>query len=104
VNAYTGHSNNAHTAATSYFHLNSKWICHAIASSALSPAVFASADPVRTGVGRRENGGGRIKEEKRDQAEGPQPTERAEEEQMRKIATDILLHQFPQTPLAYLSL
>jgi site-specific recombinase XerD len=46
VNAYTGHSNNAHTAATSYFHLNAKWIGHAIASSALSPAVFASADPV----------------------------------------------------------
>jgi hypothetical protein len=31
VNAYTGHSNNAQTAATSYFHLNSKWIGHAIA-------------------------------------------------------------------------
>jgi hypothetical protein len=27
-----------------------------------------------------------------------------EEGQMRKIATDILLHQFPQTPLIYLSL
>jgi hypothetical protein len=46
VNAYTGHSNSAHTAATSYFHLNSKWIGHAIASNALSPAVFVSADPV----------------------------------------------------------
>jgi hypothetical protein len=46
VNAYTGHSNNAHTAATSYFHLNSKWIGHAIPSSALSPAVFASVDLV----------------------------------------------------------
>jgi hypothetical protein len=46
VNTYTGHSNNAHTAATNYFHLNSKWVGHAITSSALSPAVFASADPV----------------------------------------------------------
>jgi site-specific recombinase XerD len=46
VNAYTGYSNNAHTATTSYFHLSSKWIGHAIASSILSPAVFASADPV----------------------------------------------------------
>jgi diphthamide synthase (EF-2-diphthine--ammonia ligase) len=46
VNAYTNHSINAHTAATSYVHLNSKWIGHAIASSTLSPAVLASADPV----------------------------------------------------------
>jgi hypothetical protein len=46
VNAYTGHSNNAHTAATSYFHLNSEWVGHTIASGALSPAVFASADSV----------------------------------------------------------
>jgi hypothetical protein len=46
VNAYTGHSKNTHTVATSYFHLNSKWVGHAIASNALSPAVFASADPV----------------------------------------------------------
>jgi hypothetical protein len=46
VNAYTGHSNNTHTAATSYFHLNSKWVGHAIASSALAPAVFVTVDPV----------------------------------------------------------
>ena len=26
VNAYTGHSNNAHTAVTHYFHLDSKWV------------------------------------------------------------------------------
>jgi hypothetical protein len=31
VNAYTGHSNNAHTAFTSYFHLNTKWIGRALA-------------------------------------------------------------------------
>jgi hypothetical protein len=29
-----------------YLHLNSKWIGHATASSTLSPAVFAGADPV----------------------------------------------------------
>ena len=34
VNAYTGHSQNAHTASTSYFHLNSQWIGHALASTA----------------------------------------------------------------------
>ena len=33
VNAYTGHSHNAHTALTSYFHLNSQWISHALASA-----------------------------------------------------------------------
>ena len=26
VNAYTGHSNNAHTAVTHYFHLDSRWV------------------------------------------------------------------------------
>jgi hypothetical protein len=58
VNAYTGHSNNAHTAATSYFYLNSKWIGHAIASSVLSPAVFASTDPVVA----RDNAEGEVEE------------------------------------------
>ena len=36
VNAYTGHSNNAHTAATNYFHLNRKWVGNAIAKRVLS--------------------------------------------------------------------
>ena len=38
VNAYTGHSNNAHTAATSYFHLDRKWVGHAIAAGSLPSA------------------------------------------------------------------
>jgi hypothetical protein len=43
ANAYTGHSHNAHTAATSYFHSTTKWVGHAIA-----------AEPGRKrGVGRR---------------------------------------------------
>jgi hypothetical protein len=46
VNAYTGHSHNAHTAATSYFYLNTKWVGHAIAAESLSPAAVASADAV----------------------------------------------------------
>jgi hypothetical protein len=46
VNAYTGHTHNAHTAATSYFHLNSKWVEHAIAAESLSPAAVASAESV----------------------------------------------------------
>jgi integrase len=46
VNAYTGHSHNAHTAATSYFHLNTKWVGHAIAAESLSPAAVASAESV----------------------------------------------------------
>jgi hypothetical protein len=46
VNAYTGHSNNAHATAPSYVHLNFKWIGHTNALSALSPAVFASTDRV----------------------------------------------------------
>jgi hypothetical protein len=54
--------------------------------------------------GRREEGGGGVEEERGDQAESAQPTERMEEGQMLKIATEILLHQFPQTPLTYLSL
>jgi hypothetical protein len=37
VNAYTGHSHNAHTAATSYFHLSTKWVGHAIAVESRSP-------------------------------------------------------------------
>ena len=35
VNAYTGHSQKAHTAATSYFHLDSKWIGRALADGTL---------------------------------------------------------------------
>jgi hypothetical protein len=46
VNAYTSHSNNAHTPATSYFHLNSKWVGYAVAPSVLSATVFANADQV----------------------------------------------------------
>jgi hypothetical protein len=46
VNAYTGHSHNAHTTATSYFHLNTKWVGHAIAAESTSPAAVAGADPV----------------------------------------------------------
>jgi hypothetical protein len=46
VNAYTGHSHNAHTAATSYVHLNSKWFGNAIAAESLSPAAVASAESV----------------------------------------------------------
>jgi hypothetical protein len=32
VNAYTGHSNNAHTALTHYFHLHENWVGHRLAS------------------------------------------------------------------------
>jgi hypothetical protein len=46
VDAYTGHSHNAHTAATSYFHLNTKWVGHALAAESLSPAAVAGADYV----------------------------------------------------------
>jgi hypothetical protein len=46
VNAYTGHSHNVYTAATSNFHLNSKWVGYAIAAESLSPAAVAGADPV----------------------------------------------------------
>jgi hypothetical protein len=38
VSACMSNSNNAHAASTSYFHLNSEWIGHAIAASPLSPA------------------------------------------------------------------
>jgi hypothetical protein len=55
ADAYT---NNAHTAATGYFHFNSKKIGHATASSALSAAVFASADPIVA----RENGECQVEE------------------------------------------
>ena len=34
VNAYTGHSNNAHTVATSYYHLNRAWAGSTLASGA----------------------------------------------------------------------
>jgi integrase len=30
VNSYTGHSHNAHTAATNYTHLNHRWVGHAL--------------------------------------------------------------------------
>jgi hypothetical protein len=46
VNVYTGHSHNTHTAATSYFHLNTKWVGHAIAAKSLSPAAVAGVDRV----------------------------------------------------------
>jgi integrase len=46
LNAYTGHSHNVHTAATSYFHLNTKWVGHAIAAESLSSATVAGADAV----------------------------------------------------------
>jgi integrase len=46
VNDYTGLSHNAHTAATSYFHLNSKRVGHAIAAESLSPAAVAGAESV----------------------------------------------------------
>ena len=36
VNAYTGHSNNAHVAATNYLHLNKSWIGRCIANRTLS--------------------------------------------------------------------
>jgi hypothetical protein len=52
----------------------------------------------------REEGSGGVEDGEGDQAESAQPTEIVEEGQMRKISTDILLHQFPQTPLVYLSL
>jgi hypothetical protein len=45
-----------------------------------------------------------VEEGEGDQAESAQPTEIVEEGQMRKINTDIFLHQFLQTPLVYLSL
>jgi hypothetical protein len=35
VNVYMGHSHNAHTAATSYFHLNRKLVGHAIAAESI---------------------------------------------------------------------
>jgi hypothetical protein len=46
VNAYTAHSHSSHTAATSFFHLNSKRVRHAIAAKSLSHAAVAGADPV----------------------------------------------------------
>jgi hypothetical protein len=45
VNAYTDHSHNTYTVATSNFHLNTKWVGHAIAAESLSPAGVAGADP-----------------------------------------------------------
>jgi hypothetical protein len=46
VNAHTGHSHNAHMAATNCFHLNTKWVGHSIAPESLSSAAVAGADPV----------------------------------------------------------
>jgi site-specific recombinase XerD len=46
LSAYTGRSHNAYAATTGYFHLNSKWVGHAIAVESLSPAAVAGADPV----------------------------------------------------------
>jgi hypothetical protein len=46
VNVYTDHSHNAHTAAMSYFHLNTKWVGRAVAAESLSPAAVVGADPV----------------------------------------------------------
>jgi hypothetical protein len=46
VNAYTGHSNNAHTAVTSYNHMNHRWVGHALASGQFSDRAKCSALPV----------------------------------------------------------
>jgi hypothetical protein len=83
VNAYTGHSNNAHTAATAYFHLDSKWIGRAIAAIALSSAVFAKADPVV----------------ERDNAE----RQVEEMEECRENETDVLGTSRPASPIPHLS-
>jgi hypothetical protein len=45
-----------------------------------------------------------VQEGEEDQAKSVQTTEIVEKGQMRKISMDILLHQFPQTSLVYLSL
>ena len=37
VNAYTGHSNNAHTALTHYFHLDGKWVGAELAAGTRVP-------------------------------------------------------------------
>jgi hypothetical protein len=71
------------------------------------PCLFQCIKEVEEEKGRgggREEGGGGVEEGEGDQAESAQPTEIVEEGQMRKISTDIFLHQFPQTPLVYLSL
>jgi hypothetical protein len=46
VNADAGHSHNAHTAATSYFHLRTRWVGRAIAADSLSPAAVAGTESV----------------------------------------------------------
>jgi hypothetical protein len=46
VNAYTGHSNNAHTAATNYYYLNSRWVGRALAGGQVSERAKRLAPPV----------------------------------------------------------
>ena len=43
VNAYTGHSNNAHTALTHYFHLDEKWVGHALVPAEMPVSPEAEA-------------------------------------------------------------
>ena len=43
VNAYTGHSQRAHTAATSYYHLDSQWIGKALADDTLRTTMSEKA-------------------------------------------------------------
>jgi hypothetical protein len=43
VNAYTGHSNNAHTALTNYFHLEENWVGRKLVGAAGETTVSEQA-------------------------------------------------------------
>jgi hypothetical protein len=46
VNAYTGHSNNAHTALTHYFHLDGRWVGDQLAISGERTISASAADAI----------------------------------------------------------
>jgi hypothetical protein len=70
VNAYTGHSNNSHTALTNYFHLDANWMGVRIAQATLVKDGRAEAAIVRDNkVGREEEGEDQSSEEDKGMSE-----------------------------------
>jgi hypothetical protein len=70
VNAYTGHSNNSHTALTNYFHLDANWMGVRIAQTTLVKDARVEAAIVRDKkVGREEEGEDHSSEEEKGMSE-----------------------------------
>jgi hypothetical protein len=70
VNAYTGHSNNSHTALKYCFHLDANWMGVRIAQATLIKDVRVEAAIIRDNkVGREEEGEDQSSEEKEGMSE-----------------------------------